>query len=183
MDVRVGHKESWEPKNLCFLTVVLEKTLESPLDLKEIKRVNPRGNQPCLFIERTDAETEAPIFWPLEMKSQLIGKDSDPGKDWRQGEKGVTMNEMVRWHHWLNGHEFEQTPGDSEGQGRMAYCSPWVHKESDRTEQLKNNRCIQTFIYFHAYVRTWPNIRKDSEVIYHTIQSEWSLSYGRETKF
>ena len=173
MDVRVRHKESWEPKNLCFWTVVLEKTLESHLDFKEIKGVNPRGNQPCLFIERTDAETEAPIFWPLEMKSQLIWKDPDAGKDWRRGEKGVTTNEMVWWHHWLNRHEFEQTPGDTEGQGRMAYCSPWVHKESDGTEQLKNNnRYIQTFICFHAYVHTWPNIRKDSEVIYHTIQSE-----------
>ena len=89
------------------------------------------------------------------------------------GRQGDDRGWDVGWHHWLNGHEFEQTPGDTEGQGRMAYCSPWVHKESDGTEQLKNNnRCIQTFICFHAYVHTWPNIRKDSEVIYHTIQSE-----------
>ena len=118
----LDHKEGWMPKNWCFQTVVLEKTL-SPLDSKEVKPVHPKGNQPCIFIGRTDAEAEPPILWPPNAKSQLIGKDLDAGKDWRQEEKVVTEKEMVGWHHWLNGHEFEQTPGDSEGQGSLVSCS------------------------------------------------------------
>ena len=114
------HKEGWAPKNWCFRTVVLEKTLESPLDWKEIKPVNPKGNQPWIFIRRTDAEAEAPIFWPPDAKSRLIGKDIDAGKDWRQEEKGTTEDKMAGWHHRLNGHEFEQALGDSEGQGSLA---------------------------------------------------------------
>ena len=102
--------------------MVLEKTLESPLDNKDIKSVNPKGNQPWLFTGRTDAEAEAPIFWQPDGKSQLIGKDPDVGKDRRQEEKGATEDEMVREHHWLNGHESEQTPRDSEGQGSLACC-------------------------------------------------------------
>ena len=101
----LDHKEGWAPRNWCFWTVGLEKTLESPLDCKEIKPVNPKGNQPWIFIGKIDAET--PIFWPPDAKSQLIGKDLDAGKDWRQEEKGMTKEEMIRWHHWLNGHEFE----------------------------------------------------------------------------
>ena len=106
-------KEGWVLKNWCFWTVVLEKTLESPSDSKEIKPVDLKGRQPWIFIGRTDAE--APILWPPDSKSQLIGKDPDAGKDWRQEEKGMKEEEMVGWHNWLNGHEFEQTPGDSEG--------------------------------------------------------------------
>ena len=109
----LDHKEGWAPKNWCFQTVVLEKTLKSPLDSKKIKTVNPKGNQPWIFIGKTDAEAEAPILWPLDAKSQLIGKDPDAGKDWGQEEKGVTEDEMVGWHHQLNGHEFEQILGDS----------------------------------------------------------------------
>ena len=116
-----------------FWTVMLEKTLESPLDFKEIKLVNPKGNQSWIFIGRTDAEAEAPTLWPPDVKSQLIRKDSDAGKDWEQEEKGATEDEMVGWHHWLNGHEFEQTPGDSEGQGSLACCSSWDHKVLDTT--------------------------------------------------
>ena len=101
----LDYKESWVPKNLCFWTVVLEKTLESPLDCKEIKPVNPKGNQSWIFIGRTDAK--APILWPPDAKSQLIRKDPDTGKDWRR-EKGMTKDEMVGWHHWLTGHEYEQ---------------------------------------------------------------------------
>ena len=119
----LNHKEGWVLKNWCFLTAVLEKTLESPLDSREIKPVNPKGNQPWLFIGRTDAEAEAPVLWPTDAKSQLIGKDYDAWKDWRL--KGVTEDEMIGWHHWLNGHEFEQTLGDSEGQGSQLCCSPW----------------------------------------------------------
>ena len=120
----LDHKEAWALKNWCFWTVVLEKTPESPLDSKEIKPVNPKGNQPWRFIGRTVAETEAPILWPPDVKNQLMGKDSDAGKDWGQEEKGVTEVEMFGWHHWLDGCEFEQTPGDSEGQGTLGcFCA------------------------------------------------------------
>ena len=125
-------------KSWCLWTVVLEKTLESPLDCKEIKSVNPKGNQSWLFIWRTDAEAEAPILWPPDVKSRIIRKDSDAGKDLRQEEKGMTENKVVGWHHWLNGHEFEQVLGDGDGQRSLACCSPWGHKESDTTEQLNN---------------------------------------------
>ena len=124
-------KESWVLKNWCFWIVVLEKTLESPFDWKKIKPVNPKGNWSWIFTGRTDAE--APILCPPDVKSQLIGKDPDAGKDWGQEEKGTTENETVGWHHWLSGHEFEQTLGDSEGQGSLAHCSHWDHKESDTT--------------------------------------------------
>ena len=102
-----GVTKSWTPKNWCFWTVVLEKILESPLDCKEIQSVNSKGNQSWIFIGRTDAEAEAPILWPSDEKSQLIRKDPDAGKDWRQEEKGMTEDEMVGWHHRLHGHEFE----------------------------------------------------------------------------
>ena len=111
---KLDHKEGWAPKNWRFQTVVLEKTLESPLDCKEIKPVNLEGNQSWKFIGKTDAD--APILWPPNAKSRLIGKNTDAGKDWRQEEKGMTEDEMIGWHHWLNGYEFEQTQGDSEGQ-------------------------------------------------------------------
>ena len=113
--------------------MVLEKTLESPLDCKEIKPVNPKGKQPRIFIGRTDADAEAPILWPCSAKSQPIGKDPDARKDCKQEEKGVTEDETVGWHHRLNGHEFEQNLGDSEGQGSLVCCSPSGHKESDMT--------------------------------------------------
>ena len=136
----LDHKESWEPKNWCFWSV-LEKTLESPLDCK-IKPVNPKGSQSWIFIGRTDAEAETPILWPPDVKKCLIGKDSNAGKDWRQEEKGMTEDEMVGWHHWLIGHEFEQTPGDSEGQGSLSFLTPWSCKESDMTEWLSNKNEI-----------------------------------------
>ena len=115
--------ESWA-KNWCFWTVMLGKTLESPLDCKEIQPVHPKGNQSWLFIGRTGAEAETPILWPSDVKDWLTGKDSDAEKDWRQKEKGTTGNEMVGWHHWLSGHEFEQTPGVGDGQGGLVCCSP-----------------------------------------------------------
>ena len=130
----LDHKQGWTPKNWCFWTVMLEKTLESTLGCKEIKPINPKGNQPWIFIGRTDAE--APILWPPDGKSQLIGKDPDAEQDWGQ----MTEDEMVGWHHRLNGHEFKQAPGDSEGQGSLACCSPWGRKESDKTEWLKNKQ-------------------------------------------
>ena len=127
----LDHKEGWAPKNWCFLVVALEKTLESPLDSKEIKSVNPKGNQPWMFIG--NAEAEAPILWPPDVKSWLIEKDPDTGKDWRQKEKRATEDKMVGWYHWFSGYEFEQTSGDSEGQESLVCCSPWGHKESDTT--------------------------------------------------
>ena len=136
----LGHKEGWASKNWCFWTVVLEKTLESPLDSKEIKPVNTKGNQPWIFIGRTDAEAEALVLWPPDVKSQLIGKDPNAGKEWGQEEKGITEDEMVGRHHRLEGHEFEQAPGDGEGQGGLACCSPCGHKELDTTEWLNNNK-------------------------------------------
>ena len=129
----IDHKEGWAPKTWCFRTVLLEKTLESPLDFKGIQPVNPKGDQSWTLIQRTDAEAEAPILWPPDAKSWLIGKDRDTGKDWRQEEKGTTEDKMVGRHHWLIGHEFEQTPGDTEGQESLECCSPWGHKESDMT--------------------------------------------------
>ena len=120
----LDNKKGWGPKKWCFWTVVLEKTLESPLDSKEIKPVNSKGNQSWILIERTDAEAEAPILQQLDGNSWLIGKDPDAGKDRRQEKQGMTEDEMVGWHHWLNGHKFEQTPGDGEGQGSLACCCP-----------------------------------------------------------
>ena len=139
----LDYKESWAAKNRCFWTVVLEKTLESPLNCKEIQPVHPKGNQSWIFVRRTDAEAETPIFWPPNVENWLIGKDPDAGKDWRWEEKGMTEDEMVGWHHGLNGHEFEWTLGVGDGQGGLAGCSPWGHKESDTTEWLnwtKQNR-------------------------------------------
>ena len=119
----LDHKEYWDPKNWCFWNVVLEKTLESPLDCTEIKPVNPKENQPWLFNGRTEAE--APILWLPDANSWLIRKDPDAGKERRQEEKGTTEDEMVGWHHRLNGHEFKQAPKDGERQGSLASCSPW----------------------------------------------------------
>ena len=134
--LELDHKEIWVPRNWCFQIVVLEKTVESPLDGKEIKPVNPKENEPWIFIGRTDAEAKAPIFWPPDVKNWLIGKDPDAGKDWGQEEKGVIEDEMVGWHQWLNGHECEQTLGDSEGQG--AWCDgvskswTWLSEQQQR---------------------------------------------------
>ena len=129
----LDHKEGWALKNWCFWTVVLKKALESPLDSKEIQPVNPKGNQPWIFIWKIDAEAEAPILCPPDGKNWLTGKDPNARKDWQQKEKRVTEFEMVRQHHQFNEHEFEQTPGDSKGQGSLACHSLWGHKEMDMT--------------------------------------------------
>ena len=142
----LDHKESWTSKNWCFWTMVLEKTLESLLESKEVKPVNPKGNQPWILIGRTDAEAETPILWPPDAKSWLIGKDPDSGKNWRHEEKGMIEDEMVGWHQQLDRHEFEQDSGVVDGQGGLVCCSPWGHKESDRvrhdwtTDQYFNNK-------------------------------------------
>ena len=120
----LDHKESWMLKNWCFWTMVLEMTLQSPFDCKEVQPVHPKGNQSWIFIGRSDAEAETPILWPPDLKNWFLGKDFDIVKDWRQEEKGMTEDEMVEWHHQLNGHEFEQAPGDGEGQGSLVCCSP-----------------------------------------------------------
>ena len=127
----MDYKENWTLKNWCFGTVVLQKTLESPLDCKVIQPVHPRGNQFWICIGRIGAEAETPILWPPDVKNWLFGKDPDAGKDWRQEEKGTTEDEMVGWYHRLNGHEFEQAPGVGDGQGGLVCCSLWGHKESN----------------------------------------------------
>ena len=136
--------ESWRrlsTKELMLLNCGVGEDSWESLDCKEIKLVNPKGNQPWIFTGRTDAEAEVPVHWRPDAKSWLIAKDPDAGKDWRQERKGTTEDEMVGWHHRLNGHGFEQTPGDGEEQGSLACCSPWGCKESDMTEWLtKNNQ-------------------------------------------
>ena len=126
----LDYKESWAPKNWCFWTVVLEKTLQSPLDCKEIQPVHPKGDQSWVFTGRTDVEAETLILWPPDAKSWLIWKDPDAGKYWGQEEKGTTEDEMVKWHHWLDGHKSEQALGGDVGQGSLMCYSPWCWKES-----------------------------------------------------
>ena len=147
---KLDYTESWAPKNWCFWTVVLEKTLESLLDSKEIQPVHPKGNQSWIFIGRTDVEAETPIFWPPDAKNWLIWKDPDAGKDWRWEEKGPTEDETVGWHHQLDGHESEQALGVGDGQGSLVCCNPWGRKESDMTERLNwTEPCI-----IHTYFLT-----------------------------
>ena len=128
--------------SLCLFIYFNWRRLESPLDCREIKPVHPKGNQHSIFIGRTDAKAETPILWPPDEKSQLIGKDPDAGKNRRQEEKGMTEDEMVGWHHRLDGHEFEPALGDGKRQGSLACCSPWGHKQSNTTEQLTNKCCF-----------------------------------------
>ena len=136
MDVRVGLWRMLSAKELMFLNCGVEKTLESPLDCKEVQPVHPKGDQSWVFIGRPDAKAETSILWPPHAKSWLIGKDPDAGRDWGQEEKGTTEDEMAGWHHWLDGHEFEWTPGVGDGQRSLACCNLWGRKESDMTEQL-----------------------------------------------
>ena len=137
--------------------MVLEKTLKSPLDCKESKPVNPKGNQPWIFIGRTDLEAETPVHWPPDEKRWLIWKDPDAGKDWEQEEKGMTEDEMIEWYHWHNGHGFGWTPGVGDGQGGLACCDSWGRKELDMTEQLNWTESEYLYIFqvklihFHFY--------------------------------
>ena len=142
----LDHKEGWEWKNWCFGIVVLEKALESPVDSKEFKPVHPKGNQSWMFIGWTDADAEAPVLWPPDLKSQLTEKDPDAGKDKRQKEKGMTEDEMVGWHYRLNGHEFEQAPGDGGRQGSMACCSPKVTKSWTQPSDWTTTALLVTLI-------------------------------------
>ena len=141
-------EESWAPKNWRFWTVVLEKTLESPLDYKKIQLVHSKGDQSGVFFGRTDAKAETPVLWPFHVKSWLIGKDSDAGKDWGQEEKGTTEDEMAGSHHWLDGHESEWTLGVGDGQGGLAQCDSWGCKESDTTEWLNWTQLIGKTLLF-----------------------------------
>ena len=136
MDVRVGLWRKRVPNNWCFWTVVLQKTLESTLDCKEIQPVHPKGDQSWVFIGRTDVEAETPVLWPPHAKGWLTGKAPDAGRDWGQEEKGMTEDEMAGWHHWLNGHGFGWTPGVGDRQGGLLCSGSWGGKESDRTKQL-----------------------------------------------
>ena len=142
-------EESWELKNWCFWTMVLDKTLKSPLDCKEIQLVHSKGDQSWVFIGRTDAEAETPVLWPPHVKSWLIGKDPDAGRDWGQEEKGMTEDEMAGWHHWLDGHEFKWTLGVGDGQGGVVCCDSWGCR-GDTTRQLNwtelnlNSSWVQT---------------------------------------
>ena len=132
-------KEGRTPKSWCLRTAVPEKTPQSPLDSKEIKPVNLKGDQPWIFTGRTDAGAEAPVFWSSDVNRQLIGKVPEAGKDWGQKEKKLSEDEMAGWHHWCNEHELGQTLLDGKGQGGLACCSPWGHKELDMTGQLNKN--------------------------------------------
>ena len=129
-------EEGWAPKNWCFWSVVLEKTLESPLECKEIQPVHSEGDQPWDFFGKNDAKAETPVLWPPHVKSWLIGKDPDAGRDWGQKDKGTTEDEMAGWHHWLDGRESEWTLGVVVGQGGLVCCDSWGCKESDMTERL-----------------------------------------------
>ena len=137
-----------------LLTVLLEKSLESPVDCKEIQRDHPKGNQSWIFSGRTDVEAETPILWPPDVKNWLIGKDADAGKDWRQEDKGTTEDEMVGWHHWLDGYDIEQALGVGDRQGGLASCSPWGHKELDTTEWLDWTETI-FFLNFILFRMDW----------------------------
>ena len=151
-------EESWALKNWCFWTVALEKTLESPLDCKEIQPVHSEGDQSWVFFGRTDAKAETPILWPPHVKSWLIGKDPDAGRDWGQKEKGMAKDEMAGWHHQLDGHEFGWTPGVGDGQGGLACYDSQDRKESDTTEWLNwtehyNQTTGMCSLYPHVRVR------------------------------
>ena len=140
-------EEGWVPKNWCFWTVVLEKTLESPLDYKEIQPVPSKGDQPGDFFGRNDAKAETPVLWPPHVKSWLIGEDFDAGRDWGQEEKGTTEDEMAGWHHWLDGRESEWTAGVGDGQGGLACCNSWGRKELDTTERLNWTKLLVSLIF------------------------------------
>ena len=150
---KLDYKETWAQKNWCFWTAVLEKILESPLDCKEIQQVHSKGDQSWVFIGRTDVEAETPVLSPPDAKSWIIWKDPDAGKGWGPEEKGTTEDEMVGWHHWLNGHGFGWTPGIGDGQGGLTCYGSWGRKESDTTERLnwtELNRLVPACLLSHC---------------------------------
>ena len=149
---KLGCEEGWAPKNWCFWTVVLLKTLERPLVCKEIPLVHSEGDQPWDFFGRNAAKAETPVLWPPHAESWLIGKDSDAGRDWGQEEKGTTEDEMAGWHLWLDGHESEWTPGVGDGQGGLACCDSWGRKESDTTERLIWSEDFSVYIHYSVII-------------------------------
>ena len=155
MDVELDYKESWDPKNWCFWTVLLEKTLDHPLDCKEIQAVHPKGNQSWMFTGRTDAEAETPIFCPPHATSWVIWKDPDVGKDWEHEEKGMIEDEMFGWHHRLSGHEFVWTPLVGDGQGVLARWGSWAHKDWDTTEWLNWTEVVEYSFRFLSTFFFW----------------------------
>ena len=179
----LDHKEGWTPKNWCFKTVVLEKTLECPLDCKDIKPCKPKGNQSWIFIGGNDTEAESLILRPPDAKSRFIRKDPDAGKDWRQEEKGTTQDEMVGWHHRLNGREFERAPGDGGGQGSLACCSPQRCKESDTTEWLNWTEYSIVYMWHIFFIHSLVYRHLGFFHVLATVSSDWvtkqqqSLSY------
>ena len=176
-------EESWAPKNWCFWTVVLEKALESPLDCKEIQSVHPKGDQSGVFIGRTDAEAETPILWPPHARSWLIGKDPDAGRDCGQEEKGAIEDEMAGWHHWLDGHEFEWTAVVDDGQGGLACCGSWSHKELDMTERLNwttEEERGPLWFWYHTYGSGTETSAQCGPAELCWVQSEfWFLSWNQ----
>ena len=164
----LDYKESWLLKNWCFWTVVVEKTLESPLDCKEIQPVHPKNDQSWVFIGRTD-EAETPIVWPPDAKSWLIGKDPDAGRDWGQEEKGMIEDEMAGWHHWLDGCESEWNLVVSDGQGGLVCCDSWGHKESDTTEWLNWTELYWIILlhiyYYYCICWSWVPLPGDSQLL------------------
>ena len=156
-------EERWAPKNWCFWTVVLEKTLESLLDCKEIQPVHPKGDQSWVFIGGTDVEAETPVLWPPHVKSWLIGKDSDAGRDWGQEEKGMTEDEMAGWHHQLDGHEFGWTQGVGDGQGGLVCCNSWDGRDSDMTERLNWTELSQKRFCVNGGLKDEEAVRGEAE--------------------
>ena len=171
-------EESWVPKNWCFWTVVLEKTLESPLDCKEIQPVRSKGDQSWVFFGRNDAQAETPELWPPHVKSWLIGKDFDAGRDRGQMEKGTTEDEMAGWHHRLDGCEFEWTPGVGDGQASLVCCNSWGRKESDTTEKLNWTELM--LLCKEQFQEGWRFIVKSSGVV---IENAYLNPYLRPLKF
>ena len=167
-------EESWVPKNWCFWTVVLEKTLASPWDCKEIQPVHSEGDQPWDFFGRNDAKAETPVLWPPHEKNWLIGKDSDAGRDWGEEEKGTTEDEMARWHHWLDERESQWTLGVGDGQGGLASCDSWGRKESDTTEGLIWSDWQLPCITNLLCIRYWP--KQNKHAFTHLIST---ITYGR----
>ena len=162
----LDYKENFGPKNWCLWTVVLEKTLESPFGSKQIKPVNPNWNQPCMLVGRTDADVETPVFWSSNVNSWLTGKVPDAGKNWGRKEKRTSEDEMAGWHHWCNGHEFEETSGNGEVQRGLACCSPWGCKELDITGWLNKNNIKIKFLEAsdkqNVLLAVWERILKNT---------------------
>ena len=172
-------EENWVLKNWCFWTMVLKKTLESPLDCQEIQPVHPKGDQSWVFIGRTDAEAETPILWPPHMKNWLTGKDPAAGRVWGQEKKGMTEDEMAGWHHRLDGHESGWTLGVGDGQGGLACCNSWCLKESDPTEtELDWTDCHRLKIFFSFLPFVFPPCLVNHKVSSKCPQKTWVFSFS-----